>query len=347
MTSHRPARRTMRDIFFAAAFAAGTAATGASPAFADARADLESGIAAMAAGNHTRAIALLSRAIEADTLAPENQAVAYNNRCAAFNLIDRPDRALTDCAWAIQLHPEMARAYVNRGIARRRLGRFDLAIEDYDRAIDLDPAFTAAYSNRAYAHYRALDFESAITDYRTAIDAREDMAVNHGGLGIALLANGRFAEAKEAFAAALAAAPDSPYWILWRDIATRRTGTADDKALRDAIDHFAPGVWPIAAARLMLGETTREGFLEATGADNDTTPPRLRCEALFFAAQQALATGDRAAAVDLYRRQIAIRATDICDPTVALADLRRFGVHLAPAARAAPAAPPPPSPPGR
>src|SRR4029453_14983834 len=63
-------------------------------------------------------------------------ALAYNNRCQAYNQLEEPAKALPDCNMAIKLQPRSASAYNNRGWANEILKEFDLALKDYDKAIE-------------------------------------------------------------------------------------------------------------------------------------------------------------------------------------------------------------------
>ena len=95
-----------------------------------------------------KAVEYLNNAIK---LKPED-ALAYNNRGAAYAELGQYQRAIEDYNEAIRLKPEDALAYNNRGIAYSELGQYQRAIEDYNKAIRLKPEDALAYNNRGLAY---------------------------------------------------------------------------------------------------------------------------------------------------------------------------------------------------
>ena len=73
---------------------------------------------------------------------------AFNNRGAAYSLIEQYDRAIVDYDMAIQLKPHNAIVYYNRGIAYNNKKEYDHAIGDFNKAIELKPDLVEAYNNR-------------------------------------------------------------------------------------------------------------------------------------------------------------------------------------------------------
>ena len=62
---------------------------------------------------------------------------AYNNRCNAYNELEKYEKSLADCNMAIKLNPRNSSAYNNRGVAYEMRGELDQALEDYSKAIAL------------------------------------------------------------------------------------------------------------------------------------------------------------------------------------------------------------------
>lgn len=300
------------------------------PVFADALSDVERGHQATRQGDYRAALILLSRAIKSGALDDGNLAVAYNNRCAVFNVLLRLDQALGDCTRAVQLQPEFARAYVNRGMSLRRFGRFAPAIVDYSKAIALEPELVPAYGNRGYARYRLGAFESASTDYEKAIELAPKISLLHGGLGIVRFAQERFDDAATHFLDARRLDLSSAYWPLWHHLAVSRAGHDGGSDLKSATQMLDLRKWPAPVISFLLGDLDEAPMLDRAGADSDTADPLTRCEGLFFAGQYQLSAGQPERAIEHFMKILDIKAIDVCDHTVAIAELTRLGVNLLP-----------------
>ncbi len=69
----------------------------------------------------------------------------------------------------IERDPTNAIAYNNRGAAYDDLGEYQKAIKDYDRAIELDPNLAPAYYNRACAYSLKFGSEGKEDDKKQAV----------------------------------------------------------------------------------------------------------------------------------------------------------------------------------
>ena len=121
-------------------------------------------------------------------------------------------------------NPAAFDAYLRgRKIGRMGTGaeRAQKAIAAYSEAIRLDPAFALAFADRSLAQINYAEevrgpdaarevFESGLKDARTANILAPDLAEGYYALGVALsVGSGKFAEADQAYARALALAPGS------------------------------------------------------------------------------------------------------------------------------------------
>jgi len=134
-----------------------------------ARAYYNRGHAWLMKGDPDRSIADYNRAIELDPIGTKTSSVYYW-RGFAWSKKDT-DRALADYNRAIELDPKNALAYNDRGAAWRMKGDYDRAIADYNRAIELDPKYDRAYYNRGLVHEdrEGGDLASALADFRTFV----------------------------------------------------------------------------------------------------------------------------------------------------------------------------------
>jgi tetratricopeptide (TPR) repeat protein len=96
--------------------------------------------------------------------------LAYNNRCAAYEIRGDHDRAIADCEQAIKLDPTRARAYAGRGAIYEDKGDRDGAIADYNKAIQLDPKMVAVYAKRGLLYEAKSETDQAIADFDKAIE---------------------------------------------------------------------------------------------------------------------------------------------------------------------------------
>ena len=119
------------------------------------------GSAALARGDHSKAVIYLQKAIE---ICPANTPAAdiYNNRGLAYAGKGDFQRALLDFDQANELDPSYAKAYNNRGILHVKNNDYDRAICDFDKALELDPGYAQARRNRAVAYKKKGDAEPSI-----------------------------------------------------------------------------------------------------------------------------------------------------------------------------------------
>jgi tetratricopeptide (TPR) repeat protein len=97
-----------------------------------------------ASGDHSKAEALLTRAIELD---PEME-VAYHNRSEERIAQENLTGGLEDCNRVIGMNPKAADAYLTRSGAKAMLGDYSGAAEDADMALKLGTTIPVAYFNR-------------------------------------------------------------------------------------------------------------------------------------------------------------------------------------------------------
>jgi tetratricopeptide (TPR) repeat protein len=177
-------------------------------ALASGRSELKAGYAALMRHDYERAIAYLTRAIEAGDLRRTDLALAYHYRGAEYLKTQRYDEAITDFDKAIELDGKLATAYSDRGIAWRRKGDNARAISDYSEAIRLWPNWHGYYLNRGLAYAAAGRNEEAIADYDKALFYKPDLADAFIARGDAHLQRGRNNEALTDYRRAIHERPD-------------------------------------------------------------------------------------------------------------------------------------------
>lgn len=94
---------------------------------------------------YDEAIDSYDKAIE---LEPDD-AMAYQNRAAAYSSKGQVDRAIDDYNKVIALVPKRSNGYVGRGLTYARNGLYDSAINDYNKALALAPDDLSVYTGFA------------------------------------------------------------------------------------------------------------------------------------------------------------------------------------------------------
>jgi tetratricopeptide (TPR) repeat protein len=119
---------------------------------------VEKGVALVIEGKYNEAIEAFNKAIE---LNPKD-AVAYNNRGAAYGQTGNYKQQIEDSSKALQLNPKDAVAFNNRGVAYGELGNHEQEIEDCSKAIELNPKLAVAYYHRGIAYHKLGNRKQAI-----------------------------------------------------------------------------------------------------------------------------------------------------------------------------------------
>ncbi len=188
-----------------AALSGASAATAETQLAADAYKALQSGDAATAVSDYTKAIE--SRGLPADVLAN-----ALLNRGLAYQRLNEHEFAIDDYTAALRVDAlsgkVRALALYNRGLSYQRLERNSLAMEDYTSALFLDGEFSHAYYSRGTLLrdsgqylFALADFDKALRyDYPDPARVYVAQAATYEKLQ-------RTAEARDALTKALAAKP--------------------------------------------------------------------------------------------------------------------------------------------
>ncbi len=130
------------------------------------------GVLAYLSGEPARAVEWISKAIAVHA----GNAMAFNNRSAAWRSLGQFAAALADCDRAVELQPGYAEAWNNRGAALRGLKQAEAAVASYDRAISLNPDYADAWNNRGNVLVDQQQPAAAIASYDQALRVRPDYA---------------------------------------------------------------------------------------------------------------------------------------------------------------------------
>jgi tetratricopeptide (TPR) repeat protein len=130
-------------------------------------------------------------------------AQAHSNLGVALENKKDQEGAMRCYRTAIKLDPKYAQAHYNLGNALLAKGDLEGGIRCFRTAIELAPKFVKAHTNLGIALHNNKDFPGAVRCFRSAIDIDPKLVQARGALGQALLAQGRFAEARTATQKAL------------------------------------------------------------------------------------------------------------------------------------------------
>lgn len=152
----------------------------------------------------TAGLADYTRAIDLDPGIPDY----YLERGNLLAALGRTAEATADYESAMRLSPPYPEPYYNRSELRFAAGDLTGALADLDYVLELDPDFVTAYVNRAGLLAALGEYGRAERDAARGLALDPDNAHLRTVLGQAAAADGRTAEARAAYDAALFAQPD-------------------------------------------------------------------------------------------------------------------------------------------
>jgi tetratricopeptide (TPR) repeat protein len=153
---NEPMRRICKTLIaglICAALPQAARATGAEPP-TDPQADPAPCVAAVAANDDDRIIAICGALVDNEKTAKADRVKALIARATAYDRKDMIDRAIGDYDTALRLEPTLADIFNARGELWRRKGDRPHALADFGAAIKLNPQHEAARAN-----YRSLALE--------------------------------------------------------------------------------------------------------------------------------------------------------------------------------------------
>ena len=241
------------------------------------------------------------------------------------------DAAFIDFNHALELDPKNADLYYSRGTAKFTKGDLDGAIADCTSAIELDPKNSDAYFERGYAMYAKGEYDRAITDYLQvlALDTKNSEARN----AIIYVFRGLAKRAKQDSIGALAdfregAKLGEIYAAFWSFLTQTESDQRDNgsKELGAALDRFRkPGAdeWSLQVGNFLLGRTAFAAFLaQAPAIKNDYFQRGQTCQVWYYQGMLQKFTGQRAEAMDSFRKTIATERKDAVEYHEAIRELK-------------------------
>ena len=255
---------------------------------------------------------------------------AYYSRGIAKNTKNDLDGALADYNQALMLDPKLVPALTDRALVKQAKGDLQGALDDFNRALDLDPKIEDAYYGRGLVKEQLGDLDGAILDSSRAIDMDPKRAQAFYNRGFAKLVKGNLDGARTDLLKFCELAPRDPYadharlylWLI--GVAQNPTGPANQD-LSNALQNnwsLAPDDLVTKIAQFLLDRESEADLIAAAASTNPKTDAGQHCEIWYFAGMKRLLSGDKATAIDYFRKCVATGQKDYCEYILAQSELQ-------------------------
>lgn len=276
-------------------------------------------------GDFVRSDSLLTRVLNASSLTPEQRAAALGRRIETRLALKQYEGAIADATTAVELDPRNAIAYYWRGTARLHSGAADTALRDFSQAILIRPEFADAYVQRGLAARIAGSAGRPLDDFQKALIINPKLPAAYRARGNLYFYQGNFAAATEDYRRYQSLTPDDPYNLLRLYLAVARQGQDGRAAIASAASGFRSRDWPAPVLSLYLGNNSVPQVEAAIPAGADDFSRGRACEGWFYLGYWHLLTGDRARAVELFKRALDTGMKHFNEYDLAKAELWRLG----------------------
>jgi lipoprotein NlpI/transglutaminase-like putative cysteine protease len=230
---------------------------------------------------------------------------------------------------AIGASPASAELYYNRALVRDDLGRHADAQDDFAKAIALGgtpQALARYYGDRGSSHWQAHELGPALKDYDESIARDQTMAGAYEGRGLVEFASGALDAAHADFVKAAGLDGKNLYYALWLYIADARMGKDAKAALLARTAGSDLATWPGPLVKVARGELAADA-IEMPHHPEDWQTARDLCEKDFYLAEIALAGGDKAKAIALFKAAEATNIVEYIEYAAAGYELERLGAR--------------------
>jgi tetratricopeptide (TPR) repeat protein len=268
-------------------------------------------------GNFDDAIADYNQTL---VLNPQLPGAFYNRGNAKSEKADF-DGAIADYTRALEIDPKLALAYCNRALAEQQTGNLDAAFADYNQALAADPTIAIAYYNRGLIKEQRGDLQGAVVDTTKAIELNPNNAQAYYNRGVALQAKGNLDAAANDLRKFTELAPKDTYadyarLYLWVIVSQLGQKAQADHELSQSLDsswNADPEGLPSKIAAFLLGHTSESDLLTSAASPDVKKDQGQHCEVWYFDGVRKLLAGDKAGAIDCFRRCTDTGQKDFCE----------------------------------
>ncbi len=245
------------------------------------------------------------------------------------------EKAIEHFNRASQLNPRDGEVENNLGQALAQSGRLSESMEAFNAALKINANDAGSHANRGHLWQIMGDHDQAIADLTRAIELNPDLPQPYINRSASRQIRGDWAGALSDLQQFCRLAPGSPntdyahFWIWFIRVQHNQQDVAD-RELADALSQHwngASGEWTSQIARFLLGQINENQFLAAASATNPDQDRDQHCEAWYYAGMMRLLAGDKAVAVDDFRKCLATGETQSMAYALAQGQLNMLKPH--------------------
>ena len=221
------------------------------------------GLRAYSSRDFEGAIEYYSKALEVDP----KDSDAYEFLGQLYSIRKNFDKAIINYSMVLKFEPKNLNVLLGRGnIYLYYLKKPDKALKNYSKIIEIDPKHSMAFNNRSgvYLQYRH-ELELAFSDLSKSIELDPKYADAYGNRACVYFFKGDFKKAEKDLVAFLKYGsnnnPYSKYRRLWKYLATKRSGGAENGELSRFVSKLDDSDWINAV--LMLFNIQKKRFWRA------------------------------------------------------------------------------------
>lgn len=243
----------------------------------------------------------VSKTIDSGKLTGEDLASAYCDRAEAYIDSGKGTEAMKDAQLAVKTAPNLAESYSCRGSAWFFQGDYGRSAADYSKSITLGKAEFMPYYRRGQSRFYSGQLQAALNDFTHAHTMK-----SVGDDGEAAL-----------------------YAELWRVWTQKRLGLAPDETQRKFAAENPRGNWPRPALAMLHGLLGVDDVLQLVDSSKKGDEKEMTlAEAYFYIGQHYYAQGDKARAIDYFRKTREKGITIYIEHVSAGAELQQLGVKV-------------------
>lgn len=240
-------------------------------------------------------IAVVNKAIDGGKLTGDDLASAYCDRADTLSDMGKAAEALKEAQLAVKTSPNFSDAYSCRASALYAMGDYARSIADYSKAITLGVLDTSAYYRRGQSRFYSGQLAAALTDFSKASDPTTGDP--EGAL----------------------------YPELWRVWTQKRLGEASDPKQLQLASANPKGDWPRPALAMLHGLLSVDDVLKQIDRKQGDDKQMALAEAYFYIGQYYYLQGDKANAINYFKKTRALGITIYMEHTGAGFELQQMG----------------------
>ncbi len=214
---------------------------------------------------------------------------------------------------------QRARFHYDRGVLYDKVGLRLLARYDFRQALKVNPRLADAYNFLGIYYTQEGDFDNAYEAFDSVLELAPDYEYAHLNLGIALYYGKRYKIAGHNFEQFYQADSHDGYRVLWQYIANKEVNEeAAYSTLKQQRQLLNPEAWSSVLVDYYLGRVSGAKVLKLANENLNVEQASVKyterlCEAYFYMAKQARASGNNKQAVEYLKLVLATNVHDFVE----------------------------------